>query len=1433
MILYKYFRALIVLCFFVASFHSLLSAEFNSYIIKYSEKANIKNSLNQLTQQNIDHFQIFSIDLAKAIKKTESVLSSDSEHYADNISKFFIISKEDADNSIVIQQIESGIIESLEPNYIFSVEKDNISPPNDPRYKEQWALEVLGADKSWEKATGEGIVIGVVDTGIDYLHDDLINQLKVSPAEDLNNNGQLDAWSSEQFRGGVSGDFNGIDDDGNGFVDDVIGYDFVDQTVTNLGDHRNHDGHPFDEMGHGTQVSGLIAAEKNNGIGIVGLAFNSRILSIRAFDFTGNAEADDIANSIVYAALNGADIINMSFGESVNSMIVESAVKLAASLGCFMVASAGNSGSDRPHYPSDYDEVLSVGTIYENKDRDSQSNWGDRLDLMATGTGVLTTTFFNDYKTVGGTSFAAPYAAATAALLLELNSELNPNEISGILQQTSEDMPSGGWDPYIGAGLLNAGRSVNYTGRTVVDIAYPPNDYYHSEIDGDDLYVIGTIAVPFFKDYQLFIGEGISPENWTELTNLRDFQVIGDTLTKINLKLYKQESYTIRLLVNLNNNRTLEKRNRIYLPQNSAPLKIVSHNALNIWYNEKNRLVIGIRSNQPNLSEVRYRPKGTTGEDSWRYVSDNLYYEHFHTILIDEAIEPDVEMEAMAMVKTVDGQSAEKEFTFTLKSESMPISGFARKTYALPISYLLNQVEFLYGDGEPTIVVNDITGASWNATDIYQFSDNKFVKRDSSASIWIPSGMGDSNGDGINELLTSANRKTKLTQASQQGGSPFTRVLFSDTTSAKFWAAGFFDLDQDGFKDIIGYNDTAFFAVSYKNGIYSLLAIADMDGYSAIGSYPGSALGDFDNDGKIELIHSNQRSHLFVWEYSNGIFQLEMMDSSETSAYTPIYMTKCDIDGNGIPEILMANYGTKETMGQHEGGTPIWLCRVIEYVGDKFNTIWKTNAWGVKSGTTMTGLSFRNGVAAGDIDGEPGDEIIFSPFPNYYVFKWDNESSEMKPFWWHPNAYNNSALIYDFDGNGIKEMGFTTTQGTFFYEFQKDLSAPKTPTNFDGWALNESSAYFIWDQVDNADGYEIFRIITDEQGTELVSYGITSDTEITINELGNNQWYEFTIASFSNSTQNKYSEGSYSLRVFTHRPVQATDVIVSTNTSILFLNFDGKLPTGAIDPSVFSLVASELDIIPIEVVRSTDTSIVLTLNRKLLKGDYSVLVRSFRDFYRTPTIESGLDFTITDIPEPEKDLYLFKLEVMSKSELILYYSEPVEKIGAENISNYNLLPYGSIESIYFDSATPDKVIINPDQSFGFGPRGQNYTITVSNVMAQSGREMTLGAGNTLSFVLTAEDGSNAYVYPNPIKISENPDIYFANLPPKAEVIIYTLEGEELRTLEEIDSNGGVEWDGLDKNGENLPSGIYLFKVKSINRDGTTTTSEIKKFAIIR
>ena len=256
-------------------------------------------------------------------------------------------------------------------------------------------------DPAKKEAPGKGTVVAVIDTGVDYTHKDLADNI----------------WVNE---GEIPG--NGIDDDGNGYVDDVYGVDFVEG-----------DSDPMDEHGHGTHVAGIIAMTPGNGGG-VGVAYDAKIMCVRAGQANGSFASTDIAKAIKYAADNGADVINMSFGGTGRSYLVESALQDAFP-SCVLVAAAGNDGLPTNDafgagylltediYPAGYKYVLGVMAIDNNKSLASFSNWdfaegsSCEYEMAAPGVNIYSTLPGNRYACWSGTSMATPNVAAAAAIL--------------------------------------------------------------------------------------------------------------------------------------------------------------------------------------------------------------------------------------------------------------------------------------------------------------------------------------------------------------------------------------------------------------------------------------------------------------------------------------------------------------------------------------------------------------------------------------------------------------------------------------------------------------------------------------------------------------------------------------------------------------------------------------------------------------------------------------------------------------------------------------------------------------------------------------------------------------------------------------------------------------------------------------------------------
>lgn len=266
------------------------------------------------------------------------------------------------------------------------------STPNDPSFGSLWGLDQISAPAAWNASTGTGrTIVAVIDTGVAYNHPDL----------------QANMWRNA---GEIAG--NGIDDDRDGYVDDVYGYDFA-----------NNDANPMDDNGHGTHVSGTIGAVGNNGIGVSGVDQHAKIMALKFLDSSGSGYLSNAVRAVNYAVARGAKVINMSFGGGGYDAAMATALANARTKGVIVVIAAGNDGTNNdssPVYPANYagENLVAVAATDSNDKLASFSNYGkSTVDIAAPGVSIYSTLPNGKYGTYSGTSMATPHVAGAMALV--------------------------------------------------------------------------------------------------------------------------------------------------------------------------------------------------------------------------------------------------------------------------------------------------------------------------------------------------------------------------------------------------------------------------------------------------------------------------------------------------------------------------------------------------------------------------------------------------------------------------------------------------------------------------------------------------------------------------------------------------------------------------------------------------------------------------------------------------------------------------------------------------------------------------------------------------------------------------------------------------------------------------------------------------------
>ncbi|WP_379138226.1 S8 family peptidase [Paenibacillus sp. sgz500958] len=315
-----------------------------------------------------------------------------------------------------------------EPHYMYLTNdvvneyQEGTISPNDLLYSTyQWNLPAIETQKGWSVSKGNNdVIVAVVDTGVQASHPDLQGKL-------------------------------------------LAGYNAITSGST-----------PDDDVGHGTHVAGIIGAVVNNSEGVAGISWYNKILPVKALDNSGAGTTYSVAEGIIWAADNGAKVINLSLGNYADSQFLHDAIKYAYDRDIVIVSAAGNDNTERPGYPAAYPEVLAVAATNAAGERASFSNYGDYIDVSAPGESIASTYPDNQYAALSGTSMASPHVAALAGLVRSVNPELSNTEVMKLMMNNAIDLGTPGQDKYYGYGQVDIYKTLHAAGGSGVPLQLWP-----------------------------------------------------------------------------------------------------------------------------------------------------------------------------------------------------------------------------------------------------------------------------------------------------------------------------------------------------------------------------------------------------------------------------------------------------------------------------------------------------------------------------------------------------------------------------------------------------------------------------------------------------------------------------------------------------------------------------------------------------------------------------------------------------------------------------------------------------------------------------------------------------------------------------------------------------------------------------------------------
>ena len=868
-------------------------------------------------------------------------------------------------------------------------------PPNDPNYGEQWNLDLIKMLEAWRIEQGAPeVTVAVVDGGIDTRHPEFRSQL----------------W---QNGGEIPG--NGVDDDMNGYVDDINGWDFSDApTLPGSGDWKVRDNEPEDEIGHGTQVSGIIAAAANNGIGIAGIAPRCRLMPLRVsfkYGSGGYLQNDDVAAAIVYAADNGARVINMSFGDTVNAFIIEDAVAYADARGCILIAAAGNEAAVGSWYPAGLETVISVAALGAERQLSDVSNFGATIDIAAPGEEILTTDLNGGFQHVSGTSMAAPHVSGVAALIVSAHPNYTNTEVRGTLIATTGQLFV---SPLVGAGLLDAYAALTAPTELIakLDAVRVPTEAKESDRTGK-IEIFGSAGGVGFSAYSLEYGIGEVPDLWFPLGT-------SQARPQLNACLYKWETstltagrYTVRLSVTSKNGEI--KRDRTVVDvRHAAPL--ISKHASQMWFaGDRISSVVMWETDERAIGRIDiFQTNGDLVSTAYSDSENLLHIVHLSDLGIPPgAYRYRLSVENRAGFLRVDDNGG---VLYKIEVQDAPIDPLylLRGASAELGLHAVGTPVDLNGNGKFELITAEI---GTNRAKIFEIADDgTFSEIFSFSEPFLPRAIADTDNDGRMEILCNPPEVTFLLEQSAQGEFPTERIWEARGN----WGRIVVDADADGSAEIFALDNTANTILVYEadgDNSYRNTAILENPTGGDNGLSANLATGDFDGDGQIEILAADDDGDVFIYE-TTGDNRYQHTWAARLDEGEPEFFAGGDMNGDGKDEFaICAKTGTEIGTIALDDRYNHWLLTVFAAEGDdRYRPVWTQGIRDVRDG--------GNGMTIADVDNDGRNELCIAVAPNFYLVQHDG--IDYRPIWHHAATNTLNPIVADLNGDGENALLFNS-----------------------------------------------------------------------------------------------------------------------------------------------------------------------------------------------------------------------------------------------------------------------------------------------------------------------------------------------------------------------------------------------------------------------